>query len=604
MNKKLLAILLTCVISSSMAQEMIPLNSLDAFTGGGGNWTIVGDASASIIKKNELSTSPGQGVLACTHEQGKYGTQYELISKFEHGDLDISFDFMMAKESNSGVYLQGRYEIQLLDSWGSPSPKYYDCGGIYERWDDTKPKGMEGYEGTAPRVNAAKAPGLWQHMEISFQAPRFDKAGKKTSNAKILVIKLNGIVLHENVELSGITRGGFAKEVAKGPLRLQGDHGSLAFRNIQVSNFDKPAAQVSNINYAVNYNSYDPNVDPFALAPDEKGKIESMTWEFLKQNNNFAYIMTADLMAPSDGEYTFTLYSASNNLLSIDGKEVIPNKYTGSNDGRKGKITLTKGTHKLTFSNAKYDGWMQPTLGLFVAGPGFRDTALSSPTAMIGNKMTDPILVHATNNTVLRSFMDIQKPEIGKFRVVHAASVGSPSGRHYTYDLDKGAIIQVWRGGFLDATPMWNNRGDGSSRPTGSVVLLNNDLLFSKSSVNPWPNDTSGTGYKPKGYTLDANDVPTFHYQIHGAKVSDNTSVIEDKYFTRTLKIESNPGLFARLATGSKIEQVSPGLYAVDDKNYYIQLNSDSSVLIRKLSNSQELVIPISGDQFSYSIIY
>jgi hypothetical protein len=604
MTKKLLTILLAFLFYAGQSQETIKLNTLDDFTGGGGNWKIVGDATASISKKNILTTTPGSGVLACIHEQGKYGPQYELLSKIEHGDLDISFDFMMAKESNSGVYLQGRYEIQLLDSWGSPNPKYYDAGGIYERWDDTKPKGLEGYEGTAPRVNAAKAPGLWQHMEISFQAPRFDQSGKKISNAKILTIKLNGMILHENVELTGITRGGFANEVAKGPLRLQGDHGSLAFRNIQVSNFDQPSASIENISYVVNYNSYDPNVNPFALPADDKGKLESMTWEFLKQSNNFAYTMEADLTVPSDGKYEFTLYSASNNLLKVDGQEVIPNKYTGSNDARKGSIKLSKGVHKLSFSNAKYDGWVQATLGLFVSGPGFRATPLSSPTSMIGNKMTDPILVHAANNTVLRSFMDIEKPTEGNFRIVHAASVGSPSGRHYTYDLDKGAVAQIWRGGFLDATPMWNDRGDGSSRPTGSVVTLSDELLFSKSSVTAWPMDTSGTGFTPKGYTLDANDVPTFHYRIHGAKVSDNLEVVEEKYFKRTLKIENNPGLFARLASGVKIEQIEPGLYAVDDKKYYIQLNSDTSVLVRKLSNTQELVIPFPGEQFTYSIIY
>jgi hypothetical protein len=605
MKKSLCAGLLSLMATMGMAQEQIPLNNLDSFTGGGSNWSIVGDASASLSKKNTLITTPGTGVLACTHEQGKYGMEYELFSKASYGDMDISFDFMMPQGANSGVYLQSRYEIQLYDSWGSVTPKYYDAGGIYERWDDSKPEGMKGYEGTAPRVSAAKAPGLWQHMAISFQAPRFDNNGKKTSNAKILKITLNGMTLHENVELTGPTRGAIEdNEVAIAPLRFQGDHGSLAFKNIVISNFDQKAATVSNIKFKANYDSYDPAVDPFKLAINDEGSLEMMTWEFLKQNNNFAYSLEADLNAPESGTYDFTLFSSGNNLLKIDGKDVIPNKYTGSNNERKASVQLSKGTHKLTFSNAKYDAWMQPTLGLFVSGPGFRSTLLSSPTAMLGSKMTDPILVNAPTNTTLRSFMDIAEKDNKNFRLVHAISIGSPSGIHYTYDMDKGAIAQVWRGGFLDATPMWDSRGDGSSRPLGVATILNHDLLFSKSSVSEWPKDTVGSNFKPKGYKLDENESPTFLYEIFGSKVEDKISVTDNKYFTRTLRIDSNPGLFVRLATGSKIEQIEPGLYAVDNKNYYIQLNSDTSVLLRKLSNSQELVVPISDAEFSYSILY
>ena len=177
------------------------------------------------------------------------GPNYELLSKFQHGDLDIEMDYMLAKGSNSGVYLQGNYEVQLFDSWGKKAAKYNDNGGIYERWDDAKPEGQKGYEGYAPRVNVAKAPGLWQHIAISYQAPRFDKAGKKISNAVFLKIELNGVTIHENIEVSGPTRGALAQDVPMGPLRIQGDHGSLAIKNIVISNFDKKPGTLSNLQY-------------------------------------------------------------------------------------------------------------------------------------------------------------------------------------------------------------------------------------------------------------------------------------------------------------------------------------------------------------------
>lgn len=88
---------------------------------------------------------------------------------------------MMAPGSNSGLYLQGQYEIQLLDSWAKTEVKAGDNGGIYERWDESKPDGQKGYQGYAPRQNASKAPGVWQTLKIQFKAPRFNATGEKKS---------------------------------------------------------------------------------------------------------------------------------------------------------------------------------------------------------------------------------------------------------------------------------------------------------------------------------------------------------------------------------------------------------------------------------------
>jgi hypothetical protein len=90
-------------------------------------------------------------------------------------------------------------------------------GGIYERWKDDK-----GFEGNAPLKYATLAPGLWQHMEISFQAPRFDATGKKIMNAKFNFIKLNGITVHENICVSGPTRSSAAEdEKSLSPIMFQ-----------------------------------------------------------------------------------------------------------------------------------------------------------------------------------------------------------------------------------------------------------------------------------------------------------------------------------------------------------------------------------------------
>lgn len=590
------------ILNTTAQEKQLLDQNLSGFKNPAQNWKIAGDATTNPFIDNDLTYTSGTGVLINIHEHGKYGSDYELISDFKHGDADISFDFMMAKGSNSGVYMQGNYEIQLLDSWGKQNPTYGDCGGIYHRWNESLPEGQKGYEGHAPRINACKAPGLWQHMEISFKAPRFNEKGEKISNAMILFVKLNGQLLHENVELSGPSRGSLTeKDVATGPLRFQGDHGSLAFKNIVFKPFDKAAASLQNLKYSVSYAPYDPSADPYKLKVDDSGSLKELSWEFLKQPNEYSYLISGDFVAPESGNYDFSLYSASNNYLKINDKWVLPNKYTGPNDARNAQVYLEKGNHSLALYAAKYDAWMNPTLGLFVSGPGFRNTALHSAASMFGNKATDPIFIDASSNTMLRSFMDFDNGET-KTRVTHAINIGSPSGLHYTYDLDHGALLQFWRGGFLDATPMWDSRGDGSSRPRGALTKLSNDFTLHTSAAN-WPKDSSGLGFRPLGYELDKNDIPTFMYRIAGETIKDKISVAEGKYFERTIDTGNSTKLIAKLGSGQKIEKLADGLYAVNHKTYMIKLTEGTEAMVLSEGDQQSLFVKINK-KLTYQMMF
>jgi len=596
-------------VQSAFAQEAIPLNDLSAFTNKAGNWKIVGDASVDISKVNALNTKSGKGVLASVHEKGKYGQEYELISNFKHGDLDIEMDFMLTKESNSGIYLQGNYEVQLFDSWGKKSAKYNDNGGIYERWNDSKPEGEKGYEGYAPRFNVAKAPGLWQNIKISYQAPRFDANGKKISNAVFLKVILNGVLIHDNVAVSGPTRGSLtAEDVPMGPIRIQGDHGSLAIKNIIINNFDKKPGTLSDLTYKTYYGNLSEKEDLSKQKVAESGKTDALTWEILKEANNYSFVYNGKYNAPTAGEYNFRLQAAGNSYLKIDGLFVLPLESQNSNSFRQGKATLTAGEHTLELFSNKTEGWMKPVLGLWVSGPGFRETSLNTLSSGATGGGVDPILVTAPTNTVMRSFMDFKKtPEAKNVRIVHAVSVGSPSNLHYTYDLDKGAVLQVWRGEFLDATPMWHDRGDGSSRPRGSVTLLGNDMLLGKiNGQSGWVADTTGSGYRPKGYSLDDTDAPTFNYMAFGSAVSDRLSVVNNQYFEREIKV-ANPAkdLMAKLAEGTSIEKVSDGLYAVNNKSYFIQITDKSAKPeIRTANGNQELIVPVKNGDLKYAILF
>lgn len=199
---------------------------LSAWQGDTGEWAVAGETRMDRADPSRLVATPGQRVLV----NGDTGRTVNLISKGQWGDVEAHVEFMVPEGSNSGVYFQGRYEIQILDSWGVKEPKYGDCGGIYERWKDG-----QGYEGQAPESNASRRPGQWQTFDVIFRAPRFNAAGKKTANARFVKVEHNGVVVHENVEVTGPTRAAvFADEKPTGPLMLQGDHGPVAYRNIRV----------------------------------------------------------------------------------------------------------------------------------------------------------------------------------------------------------------------------------------------------------------------------------------------------------------------------------------------------------------------------------
>ncbi|MCC8338070.1 DUF1080 domain-containing protein [Streptomyces sp. R1] len=120
---------------------------------------------------------------------------------------------------NSGIYLQDRYELQILDSYGDTTPGTDEAGAIYLK--------------KAPDTNAATAPETWQTYDIVFRAARFDENGAKTADARVTVV-WNGRTVHDDVALDGPTAAGRAETPAAGAIRLQ-DHGNkVRFRNIRV----------------------------------------------------------------------------------------------------------------------------------------------------------------------------------------------------------------------------------------------------------------------------------------------------------------------------------------------------------------------------------
>ena len=157
-----------------------------------------------------------------------------IITKQNFQDFKLHLEFNVPEKppgtkhqdrGNSGVYIQRRYEVQILDSYGL-KPGKNDCGALYK----TKP----------PDRNACKKPGQWQSYDITFHAPRFKKQGnefKKIKNARITVLH-NGVTIHDDVEIPNKTGAGQPEGPNPGPILLQDRSSKVRFRNIRIVPLD------------------------------------------------------------------------------------------------------------------------------------------------------------------------------------------------------------------------------------------------------------------------------------------------------------------------------------------------------------------------------
>ena len=178
------------------------------------NWTkLDGGAPAWEVADGAMTVTAGGG---------------DIVSREQFNDFLLHLEFMTPDmpdatgqaKGNSGVFPQGRYEIQVLDSYGIDVPGMGDCGAIYNQF--------------ASLVNACKPPLEWQTYDVIFRAARVGESGEIEENARVTVLQ-NGIVIQNNVQMLGATGGATDEDAAEpGPLRLQ-DHGNpVKYRNIWI----------------------------------------------------------------------------------------------------------------------------------------------------------------------------------------------------------------------------------------------------------------------------------------------------------------------------------------------------------------------------------
>ena len=595
-------LLLTLLSWSCLAQQQVNLTNLAAFQHPSNNWTIEGAVQAAY-SDTSLQVATGQGILVNTLRNGKYKRSDDLTFAFSHGDIHLMFDFMLPKKGNSGVYLQGRYEVQLADSWTKKQLNFGDCGGIYERWDDARGKGKEGYEGYAPMQNASKAPGLWQHMEIDFQAPRFDANGKKIQNAVFKKVILNGILIHENLEMLGVTRGAVSlQEVASAPILIQGDHTQVAFKNIQYETYDKPSVSLGPIKYDYYTGKFTEPIIGTAK-PVESGKLDKLTYKVIKAKNDYLIHYQADLDVPETDTYEFQSYWTGSGVVKVDGKELNQGAHWYS-EMVSSKTELTAGKHKLEVIHVKDFPWGPQALGLYVKRIGSHPVALHERTSLLDPEAVGMIEVKANAEPVFqRSFAMHQ----GK-KKTHVIHVGDPSGMHYSYDLKQGALLQVWRGPFLNATQMWENRGEPqTSEPLGVTVTLDGKFPL----VMDHQAQADSTELVYKGFRLkDGRPIFMYHWPAGNVMVEDFIRPNAAKTgLERTLSFKSATAMqsASELVLGNSyhgISSVNATLIGLQGQSYFVQWDGRPGAVLNPKQGLKQQRIPVQGNEVSYQLIW
>ncbi len=179
-------------------------------------WVMARDGSAcrwEIDAEGAMVVNVGAGSIRTREAFG------DFLLHLEFAVPNNPPEFTGQARGNSGVYLQGRYEVQIHDSHGLP-PADNLCGAIYSK--------------AAPLVNAARPAEEWQTYLIDFTAPRWSAVGDKIANARVSVWH-NGTLIHDDFEIDGTTGGGAPEGPPPGPILLQ-DHGDsrVRFRNIWI----------------------------------------------------------------------------------------------------------------------------------------------------------------------------------------------------------------------------------------------------------------------------------------------------------------------------------------------------------------------------------
>ena len=597
----------TAELTDELPAQTLELNGLEAFQPvETSTWQTAGSVFADRNVSESLQPTEGEGVLV--HLPEAKGPA-NLTTTWEHGDIDLSLEFMLPKDAQSGLYLQGRYGLQLTDSWGQ---KGDFCGSIASNSSGAPPASH------TARLNACRAPGLWQHLEVKFRAPQFDAQGKKTAGARLEEVLLNGTKILENVALSGPTPGAvFTDETSAAPLMIQGNGSPVAFKNIRYKTYDRTPVKITDLQYTLYSGIYHTPSDLEGAQPTVQRATDSLSFQHAEGNEKYALVFEGNLMLPRDGEYLFTLQTAGPSWLYLDGEEVTNNHQAEyMEEAGHYRAELPAGVHPFRLVYTKNVLKWVNGIALYCEGPQLQQQALQTETFTPSPPDTLITLSVENQPIVQRGFMYHQGE-----KKTHSIAVGLPAGLNYAVDMKDASLLSAWGGDFVDVTDMWYERGHPqTAQPLGNPLELSDKPAFARLNNQraPWPDSIGfeNAPLQPQGYSINGQGIPVFHYQLGQATVDDYLHGGEgaERKLVRnidcTFSDTQGEPVYCLLAEGSTIEQLPDGSYAVDGKKYYLTVDQSGGapVQIRTDQGQEQLLavmVPQPGkSSLQYSIIW
>ncbi len=536
-----------------------------------GAWKVAQSVMMHPEKKDFVKTTPSTD----KNTGSLVGTSgAKAVANLGVGDVILKLDFMLSPASSATLKLPGGYAIRLNDSWKVAKLDANICGSIGN---------------LTPLQNACKAPGLWQNLTIQY------KKATKNSAAQIEKLTLNGTAIQENAFLNAIP-------TPETSLSLEVNAGTVAFRNVyyQLLNDTRPLT-IRNLTYTLYKAGNDKPKGLLAENILKKDTTSILTREWGLGNNSFYLVYEGQMEVTQEADYLLQLAYMANAALDIDGKTVLP--YTW-NDFLQNYVPVTvhlaKGSHpfKLTYHKLT---WRRPALGMFVSTQGVRPYPLHILSSVPEPDPIPTIEVEAGGKAELvRSFIQHNGE---KKKRTHCISVGSPQGVNYSLDLNRGSLLQFWKGPFADVTEMWHDRGEPQIlHPMGAANTTKGQAdwaILADANSTVWPDSLTDLIYK--GYRLNTDGIPTVTYRHGAIDISDEIAPANGGL---TRSINANvPNGYARVVSGKSISQVEKGLYEVNGQSYYVRIDAKSKPILRTVNSQQELLLPLNGT-VQYSLLW
>jgi cytochrome c551/c552 len=437
-------------------------------------WENVADVAAQ--GKSLKVTKEGEGLLI----NGRTGRCRNITTKKQYKDIEFHLEFMLAEKSNAGVYFMGRYEIQILDTYGRKKWTYDSLGGLYQRWPPSRGAGV------APKVNACKKPGEWQTMDVIFRAPRFAKDGRKISQALFREVRINGQLVHENLYAVGPTRSSqFNDEGATGPIMIQGDHGPIAIRNMKIKEVDLSDIKTKQLSAAESRpldNKGSPMIELVTKGKEiftNKGCIECHD-----TSNDDSIVKTGPSLYSifqKTAKKVKVMESAEQHLIDIAAdKEYLVeslrdptyNLSLNKKDKNKPYLPIMPVFNAEILKASDIDALYAYLLTINPQGQQGPQITWASQTKKQYNIMQDKGAV------IVKDRVRIQRAPISS-NSARTYYVGLPGNVNFSFDPRVMGVSQVWNGPFVRIGGMMDGRGKNGEYGKGAKVWNNNVPFFS-----------------------------------------------------------------------------------------------------------------------------